>query len=416
MAERLIFHCDCNNFFASCECLERPELKTVPMAVAGDPENRVGIVVAKNDIAKKYGVKTTDTVWQAKKKCPGIVFVPPRHRFYKTVSDRVNAIYRDYTDFVEPASIDESYLDLTGTLDYYRMSPGELADSIRNRVREEIGITISVGVASNKIFAKMGSDYKKPDATTVILGNEYQTILWPLPVSDLMFAGKASVNLLGQKGIHTVGDLARQPRAYIVSLLGKGGETLWMYANGLDTDPVRKWGDVPEVKSVSHGMTFRRDLVTKDEIATGVAAQAERIAMDLRRQNLKGSVISVQIKTPQLVTISRQISLNHYTWLEHEIREVAIRLIEENWRTGDPIRAITVGVSRLVPGNEAAEQLDLFDLMGTAQQAGSRSRERQDKMEAAVDALRQKMGNTAVTLGIHRNDEIGIRREWKKKK
>ena len=138
--------------------------------------------------------------------------------------------------------------------------------------------------------------------------------------------------------------------------------------------------------------------------------------MSLRRQNLKGAVISVQIKTPQLVTISRQTSLNHYTWLEHEIREVAIRLIEENWRTGDPIRAITVGVSRLVPGSEAAEQLDLFDLMGTAAQAGSRDRERQDKMEAAVDALRQKMGNTAVTLGVHRNEEIGVRREWKKKK
>ena len=416
MAGRLIFHCDCNNFFASCECLERPELKSVPMAVAGDPEGRVGIVVAKNEIAKKFGVKTTDTVWQAKRKCPDIVFVPPRHHFYKEVSDRVNAIYRDYTDYVEPASIDESYLDLTGTLEYYHMTAGELADSIRARVREEIGITISVGVADNKIFAKMGSDYKKPDATTVILGDDYRAILWPLPVSDLMFAGKASVSLLGQKGIHTVGDLARQPRAYIASLLGKGGETLWMYANGLDTDPVRKWGDVPEVKSVSHGMTFRRDLVTKDEIATGVAVQAERIAMSLRRQNLKGAVISVQIKTPQLVTISRQTSLNHYTWLEHEIREVAIRLIEENWRTGDPIRAITVGVSRLVPGSEAAEQLDLFDLMGTAAQAGSRDRERQDKMEAAVDALRQKMGNTAVTLGVHRNEEIGVRREWKKKK
>ena len=416
MPERLIFHCDCNNFFASCECLERPELKSLPMAVAGDPENRVGIVVAKNEIAKKYGVKTTDTVWQAKRKCPDIVFVPPRHRFYKEVSNRVNAIYLDYTDYVEPASIDESYLDLTGTLEYYHMTAGELADSIRARVREEIGITISVGVAGNKIFAKMGSDYKKPDATTVILGDDYQTILWPLPVSDLMFAGKASVNLLSQKGIHTVGDLARQPRAYISSLLGRGGETLWMYANGLDTDPVRKWGDVPEVKSVSHGMTFRRDLVTKDEIATGVAVQAERIAMSLRRQNLKGSVISVQIKTPQLVSISRQTSLNHYTWLEHEIREVAIRLIEENWRTGDPIRAITVGVSRLVPGNEAAEQLDLFDLMGASSQAGSRDRERQDKMEAAVDALRQKMGNMAVTLGVHRNEEIGVRREWKKKK
>ena len=414
MAERLIFHCDCNNFFASCECLERPELRDVPMAVAGDPEERVGVVVAKNELAKKFGVRTTDTVWQARKKCPAIVFVPPRHHYYKAVSDRVNAIYRDYSDYVEPASIDESYLDLTGTLDYYRMSARELADTIRERVKREIGITISVGVASNKIFAKMGSDYKKPDATTVILGEDYKSILWPLPVSDLMFAGKASVRLLNAKGIHTVGDLALQPRERIVSLLGKGGEGLWAYANGLDTEPVRRWGEKPEVKSVSHGMTFRRDLFTLDEIRTGVAVLADRNAMSLRRQGLKGSVVSVQIKRPTLDVVQRQTTLGHYTWLQQEIRDTAVRLISENWQIGDPIRAITVGVSRLLPANEATEQLDLFDLMGVPEQSG-KMREKQDKVEAAMDALRQRMGNTAVTLGVQRNEEIGIRREWKKK-
>ena len=414
LAERLIFHCDCNNFFASCECLEKPELKNVPMAVAGDPENRVGIVVAKNDLAKKAGVKTTDTVWQARKKCPGIVFVPPRHSYYRRVSDHVNLIYRDYSDFVEPASIDESYMDLSGTLEYYHMTAQELADSIRERVKREIGITISVGVASNKVFAKMGSDYRKPDATTVILGEDYKTILWPLPVSDLMFAGKASVKLLNQKGIHTVGDLAVQPEERIRSLLGKGGESLWRYANGLDDEPVRRWGDVPEVKSVSHGMTFRRDLVTKEEIETGVAVQADRIAMSLRRQGLKGSVISVQIKTPQLTVISRQTSLNHYTCLEHEIRNVAVRLILENWQPGTPIRSLTVGITKLLPGREAVEQLDLFDLTGENRDS-ERNRQRQDQMEAAADAIRQKMGPLAVTLGVHHNEEIGIRREWKKK-
>ncbi|MBR3334831.1 MAG: DNA polymerase IV [Clostridia bacterium] len=414
MSERLIFHCDCNNFFASCECLERPELRNVPMAVAGDPEERVGVVVAKNELAKKAGVRTTDTVWQAKKKCPGIVFVPPRHHYYREISDQVNLIYRDYSDYVEPASIDESYLDLTGTLDYYHMSARELADTIRERVRREIGITISVGVANNKVFAKMGSDYKKPDATTVILGENYKEILWPLPVSDLMFAGKASVRLLNQKGIRTVGDLALQPRERVVSLLGKGGETLWAYANGLDTEPVRKWGDKPEVKSVSHGMTFRRDLYTEDEFLTGVAVQADRIAMSLRRQGLKGSVVSVQIKTPELAVISRQVSLDHYTWLEHEIRNVAMRLIRENWRAGLPIRALTVGVTKLVPAEEAAEQTDLFDLLGEKKDTG-KAREKQDKMEAAVDGLRQKLGNMAVTLGVQQNEDIGVRREWKKK-
>ena len=418
MTERLIFHCDCNNFFASCECLENPALKNVPMAVAGDPENRTGIVVAKNELAKKAGVKTTDTVWQARRKCPGIVFVPPRHRWYQEVSNRVNAIYRDYTDYVEPASIDESFLDLSGTLEYYRMTAGELADRIRARVRQEIGITISVGVANNKIFAKMGSDYKKPDATTVILGEDYKTILWPLPVSDLMFAGKASVQLLNRKGIFTVGDLALQPKEQIVFLLGKGGENLWSYANGLDADPVLPWGHVSEVKSVSHGMTFRRDLVSENEIETGVAVLTDKIAMNLRRRDLKGAVVTVQIKTPQLTVISRQVSLDHYTWLLHEIRDIAMKLIRDNWQIGNPIRAITVGVSRLVPADEAAEQLDLFDLVSDPAPPGhaKRDRERQDRMEAAVDSLRQKMGTTAVTLGLQRNEEIGIRREWKSKK
>lgn len=161
MPDRIIFHADCNNFFASCECLERPELKDVPMAVAGDPENRVGVVVAKNELAKKYGVKTTDTVYAARKKCPGIVFVPPRHRYYGEISRRVNAIYCEYTEYVEPASIDESYLDVTQALPFYGMTPEALADELRRRIRQEIGITISVGVSFCKIFAKMGSDYRK---------------------------------------------------------------------------------------------------------------------------------------------------------------------------------------------------------------------------------------------------------------
>ena len=225
---RLIFHCDCNNFFASCEILERPELRDVPMAVAGDPENRLGVVVARNELAKKSGVKTTDTVWQAKKKCPGIMFVPPRHYYYKEVSDRVNAIYRDYTDFVEPASIDESYLDMTGAPEFYHLSPRELADTVRERVRREIGITISVGVSFNKVFAKMGSDYKKPDATTVITEDNFKEILWPLPVSDLLFAilaGFAIMPAVFASGIAPSAGpgLVFETLPYIFAKMGTGG-------------------------------------------------------------------------------------------------------------------------------------------------------------------------------------------------
>jgi DNA polymerase-4 len=406
---RLIFHCDCNNFFASCECLDKPELKNVPMAVAGNPEDRVGVVVAKNDAAKRFGVKTTDTVWQARKKCPGIVFVPPRHHVYKAVSERVNAIYRDYSDYVEPASIDESYIDLSGTLDYYGMTSRELADSIRARVREEIGITISVGVSFNKVFAKMGSDYKKPDATTVITPENYREIIWPLPVSDLLFAGKASVKILNEKIIQTIGDLASRPQDYIGKLLGKGGDMLWAYANGLDDDPVRLWGDVPEVKSVSHGMTFRRDLVTREEIATGLSVLTDRVATSLRRQGLKGNVVNIQIKSPALQVISRQTSLSRPSWIRHEIQDVAMSLIEANWRIGPstPIRAITVGVSRLTPAAEETEQMDLLDMLD---ERGQSNRKRLDKVEAAVDAIRRKHGNGAVTLANQENGDDGILR------
>ena len=217
--ERLILHCDCNNFFASCECIDHPELKNVPMAVAGDPATRTGIVVAKNELAKKAGVRTTDTVWQAKRKCPGLVLMPPRHRLYSDVSRRVNQIYLSYTDRVEPASIDESYLDLSGTLSYYGMTARQLADDIRRRVREEIGVTISVGVSYNKVFAKMGSDYRKPDATTLVTPENFRDLLWPLPIREMLFVGRASARVLTAKGIYTIGALGR---ARAAAMAGQG--------------------------------------------------------------------------------------------------------------------------------------------------------------------------------------------------
>ena len=408
---RLIFHCDCNNYFASCECLEKPELKNVPMAVAGDPENRLGVVVAKNELAKKFGVKTTDTVWQAKKKCPSIVFVPPRHHFYREISDQVNAIYRDYTDFVEPASIDESYLDMTGAPEFFKKTPRELADEIRVRVKTEIGITISVGVSFCKVFAKMGSDYKKPDATTLIDEENYRDMLWPLPVSDLLFASKAAVDTLNKKSVFTIGDLAAQPKERIHDLLGKGGEMLWIYANGLDTEAVRKWGDAPEIKSVSRGMTFKRNLIAREEVMTGISVLVDEVAENLRSHQLKGSVISVQIKTPELKVISRQTSLNSPTYLQHEIQRVAMELIEENWQIGEnaPIRAITVGVTKLIPAGEEVQQVDLFDLLEG--ETKKKKRDKQDKLEAAVYALRRKMGSQSITLGFQNNEEIGVNRK-----
>lgn len=409
--DRLIFHCDCNAFFASCECIGHPELANVPMAVAGDPENRRGIVLAKNEPAKRYGVKTTDTVNEARSKCPGIVFVPPHHRLYAEISRRVNAIYLQYTDYVEPASIDESYLDMTGAPEYFGMTPEGLADALRERVRTEIGITISVGVSFCKVFAKMGSDYRKPDATTLITRENFREILWPLPLSDLMFAGKAAVGALNKKFIRTVGDLANRPRDYIVSVLGKSGALLWAYANGLDGSRVRLYGDVDRPKSVSHGMTFRRDLVTRDEVRTGLGVLVDEVARSLRRQGLKGCVVQVTIKRPELTVIQRQVTLDHYTCLQHEIAEIAMDLIEKHWEIGPrcPIRALTVGVGRLTDERDEVRQTTLFD--GETENAAGPDRSRQEKLESAVDALRLRFGNEAITLGYQENREIGIERK-----
>ena len=206
--DRTILHCDCNSYYASVESVTRPELRDVPMAVCGDPESRHGIILAKNDLAKRYGVQTAETIWQAKKKCPQLTLVAPHHALYETYSERINTIYGEYTDLVEPFSIDESWLDVTQTL--YRFGTGQqIADELRRRIREEIGITISVGVSFNKIFAKLGSDYKKPDATTVITRENYRDILWPLSARDMVLC---AIGHRGRSGGDDCGDLRLRNR------------------------------------------------------------------------------------------------------------------------------------------------------------------------------------------------------------
>ena len=390
---RLIFHCDCNNFFASCECLERPELRLVPMAVAGDTESRRGVVVAKNELAKRRGVQTTDTVWQAKKKCPELVFVPPQHELYERVSQQINKIYLSYTDRVEPASIDESYLDLTGTLSYYGMTAEELADSIRARVRLEVGVTISVGVSFNKTFAKMGSDYKKPDATTVIAPSNWQSIVWPLPVSDLLFVGRASQHILHRYGIETIGQLAHADRAMLEEVMGKQGAQLHDYAWGRGDNPVRPAGDRPPPKSIGNGMTFRHNLTNWDEIRSGLDLLCDSVAVRLRQAQRKGTRIQVTIRDPQFQTITRQGPLPLPTNLARELTAGAVALVQKHWIVGKPIRMLTVTALNLVPEWDAVEQLDLFQPNRSAQ------RKKLEHLERAVDHIRSKYGSDAILLG-----------------
>jgi DNA polymerase-4 len=251
----------------------------------------------------------------------------------------------------------------------------------------------------------MGSDYKKPDATTVITPDNYKEILWPLPVSDLMFAGKATTAILEQKGITTIGELASQPRESMVSILGQGGGGLWDYANGRDDSAVRLWGYHEEAKSVSHGMTFRRNLTTEEEVRAGVSYLSDRVAMTLRENGQKGAVISVSVKDPDLKIKSRQTVIDRHTWLQHEIADVSMRLINEFWRIGEsaPIRAITIGITRLIPADEETEQVYLFE------DADELKRKKLDKLETAIDMLRRKTGSKAVTRGFQKNEDIGIK-------
>lgn len=380
----MIFHADCNNFFASCECLEHPELKNVPMAVAGDPEARTGIVVAKNELAKKYGVKTTDTVYTAKRKCPDIVFVPPRHRFYKQISDQVNSIYLEYTDFVEPASIDESYISYECDL------PVQFADTLRARIRNEIGITISVGVSYCKIFAKMGSDYKKPDATTLITRENFRELLWPLPVSDLLFAGRAASEALRRKYIMTIGDLARFPRENLSNMLGRQGELLWDYANGIDPSRVRRFGERTDAKSVSHGMTFPHDLAADEEIRAYVNLLSDAVSSELRKKGMVGTFIEIRIRRPDFSILSRQNKLSVSTNFQADIRKAAYQLITANIPPGSPIRSLTIGMSGLKK-DDAPEQLSIF----------SSERERQEKVQTIMEDIRRRYGRDTIRMGVY---------------
>ena len=248
--DRVILHCDLNCFYASVELLSHPELRTVPMAVCGDPASRHGIILAKNEPAKKYGVQTAETIWQAKKKCPDLVLLPPHHDLYRQYSRQVNAIYDTYTDLVEPFGIDESWLDITHTLHLLGGDAQAVANQLRERIKRELGLTLSVGVSFNKVFAKLGSDYKKPDATTVISRENWRELLWPLPVGAMLYVGGAAQKLLHQYGVDTLGQLAACKPTMLETLMGKMGPQLQACANGQDQDPVRSRYEAEPVKSV----------------------------------------------------------------------------------------------------------------------------------------------------------------------
>ena len=396
MKDRVILHCDCNGFFASVECALNPDLKNIPMAVGGSVEARHGIILAKNELAKKYNIQTAETIFSAKKKCPDLVIVPPHHDLYEEYSRNVNEIYLEYTDLVEKFGIDESWLDVTGSQRLFG-SGEEIASILRKRIREEIGITISVGVSFNKVFAKLGSDYKKPDATTVISRENFKEIVYPLPVGDLLFVGKKTKEVLSKLHIGTIGDLAESNENDIIKLLGKQGETIYRYARGEDSSPVDPHAN-DEVKSVGNGMTFKRDLYGEKDILCGISHLSESIAVRMRKKGVKCTVVQVTIKDPDLHSIQRQEKLDSPTNLAKDITDKAMEIIRRSWNMKNPIRMLTVTGGGIVP-ESGAEQISFFD------EAKDPKRE---NLEKALDAIRDKYGKDAVQNANIMGNDLGI--------
>lgn len=395
----MILHCDMNNFYASVELLSRPDLKDVPVAVCGDPEGRHGIILAKNQLAKAAGVVTAETVWQAKKKCPSLQFVRPHHDKYKEYSDRINKIYLEYTDMVEPFSIDESWLDVTASQRLFG-NGRQIADTIRQRIKSELGLTLSVGVSYNKVFAKMGSEYRKPDATTEVTRQNYPTLLFGKPVGELFFVGFATAEKLKTIHICTIGDLAAADPRALERLLGKQGPLLHSYANGLDDSPVCLYNQREKIKSVGNGITFARNLTGIEDITTALTSLSDTVASRLRKYQMKCFGVKVDIKNPAFKTISRQKQLPQPTNLAADLKKAALELLGSSWRLSDPIRLLTLTAINLTD-ETAEEQLSLFD-------APAETRQKGESIERTMDDIRKKFGDSSITFGQILDNDIGI--------
>lgn len=388
-----------NGFFASVELLDHPELRDVPMAVCGGPDSRRGIILAKNQLAKEKGVQTAETLWQAKKKCPGLRCVRPHMEKYKHYSRLINRIYTRYTDMVEVFSIDESWLDVTKSLKLF--GDGKtIADSIRKTVREELSLTLSAGVSFNKFFAKMGSEYRKPDQTTVITRDNYQAILWPLPVEEMFFVGAVTAGKLRNIGIHSIGDLAGARRKVLEDLLGKQGGMLWDYANGMDDAPVSKAGEREKIKSVGNGVTFHRNLTGEDDISVAVVGLTDKVTARLRKLQLKATGVKVDIKDPGFHVIARQKQLPYASSSPVEISKAAMEVIKANWNLNKPIRLMTITAINL-QDEDAPEQMDLFSDLGA-------DREKEEKLDKTIDDIRKKFGDRSVAFGRVLGSDIGV--------
>ena len=377
-----------------------PDLREIPSVVGGDPKQRTGIVVAKSIPAKKYGIQTGEPMAMALRKCPNLVVVPSDFRLYTENSLAFKAICRDYAPVVESFSIDEVFLDMTGTSLIYP-DPIATAHEIKDKIHAELGFTVNVGISTNKLLAKMASDFEKPDKVHTLFPEEIPVKMWPLPIRDLLFLGKASEKRLQDFGIHTIGELAREKESAIQSLLGeKTGHQLYQYARGIDNSPVLAQAE--ESKGFSVEKTFNDDIVSVEQVLPILLEQCDSVATRMRRKGKKCSCISVTFRTLDFKNRSHQTSLSSATDVTDEIYENARRLFLEFWK-GQPLRLIGVALTGLT--DESFEQMSLFE--------DTKKKEQRQKLDAALDAIRMKFGNDKITRASIMNSNTGMGRKAK---
>lgn len=386
MSERVILHLDINHCYAQIEEMLHPELRFIPMVVGGDPEKRHGIILAKNLLAKKFGIKTGEPLRDAMKKCPGLTVVPVHFEEYKYYTEKVKDIYRDYTDQVESFGLDEAWIDVTRSAELH--GDGEtVAKIIQERVKEEIGLTISIGVSYNKIFAKLGSDLIKPSGLVVISKQNYKEVAWPLPVEDLLYVGPATHAKLARIGVKTIGELAQLPVQTMKSLIGKMGEIIWSFANGDDTSVVDLTTYKREVKSVGNSITAVHDIKNLEEAKIVYQVLVESVASRLKDEKMKGAVISIGLRDKNLVSFGRQQKIDNPTNISDEIFKVVVELVKTSYDFKIPLRSVGVSVSMLEK-DTSYTQLSLF--------VDEEKRLALKRLDIMVDNIRAKFGFDAI--------------------
>lgn len=388
--ERHILHVDQNCFYASVEMQRHPELRDKPLAICGSQEERHGIVLTANYIAKPYGVKTGMAIWQARQKCPNLVILPPDMEEYVRFSYMAREIYEDYTDQVEPFGLDESWLDVTGSVGLFG-SPMTIAKEISDRIRFELGITASIGVAGNKITAKLGSDYKKPDAITRIGADNYKELVYPLPVEDLLYVGPATSKKLRAIGINTIGRLAECPADILVQRLGKMGAVLHAFANGRDTSPVQRSNHIPNIKSVGNSATTPRDLESDEDVKLMLYLLAESVCTRMRELASRCTVVEISVRDTDLCSFTRQKKLPTPSCSSQELTEVGFSLFQKNYEWGRSVRSIGLRGSGLVEAQNSI-QLSLY--------SEDHRRDKWERIDAAVDRLRARYGYMSIRRAV----------------